>query len=155
MIRIRLLLIALLFGRLLVAQSLTPNVINSSGNVLNTTNLSLEWSLGEISTNTVQNSNFLLTQGFLQPHFNLVKAVDISTSIRLVAYPNPTSDILNFVSDDSSIATVQICDISGRILLAKDYSEQITITDFSDGCYFLHFFNAKHQLIHILKITKI
>jgi len=63
--------ILFLFGSLLIniafCQSLTPEVIVTSGDYFSETNASISWTLGEIATETFISGNTILTQGFQQP----------------------------------------------------------------------------------------
>ncbi len=51
----------------LSAQSVSPQVVASSGDYYQGTNASLSWTLGEIATETYSNGSTILTQGFQQP----------------------------------------------------------------------------------------
>jgi hypothetical protein len=51
----------------LMAQSVSPQVVTSSGDFYQGTNASLSWTLGEIATETYSNGSTILTQGFQQP----------------------------------------------------------------------------------------
>jgi len=59
------------------AQSLSPEVIASSGDYYENANASLSWTLGEIATETYSGGSNILTQGFQQPIGVTVKGVDI------------------------------------------------------------------------------
>ena len=60
-------LIMVLLPGLIVAQSLSPVVIASSGNYYQGANASLSWTLGEVATETYTSGNVILSQGFQQP----------------------------------------------------------------------------------------
>lgn len=49
------------------AQSLSQQVIASSGEYVTGTNFDISWTLGEIATETFNNGNYTITQGFQQP----------------------------------------------------------------------------------------
>ncbi len=57
---------------LLSGQSLSPEVISTSGDYFENTNASLSWTLGETVTETFANGNIFLTQGFQQPITGIV-----------------------------------------------------------------------------------
>lgn len=61
----------LLIPAFLCAQSVSPEVISSSGDYFEGSNGSLSWTLGEIATETFSNGNNILTQGFQQPNMGL------------------------------------------------------------------------------------
>ncbi len=61
-------LLVLLFPFLLMSQSVSPEVISSSGDYFEGSNASISWTLGEIATETYSNGSVILTQGFQQPY---------------------------------------------------------------------------------------
>ena len=61
-----LLYLNLLLAICLSGQSLTPEVVSSSGDYFEGANASLSWTLGELATETFDNGNNILTQGFQQ-----------------------------------------------------------------------------------------
>lgn len=73
--------ILILFGNLLFVsafcQTLTPDVIATSGDYFTETNGSITWTLGEIATQTYSSGGNILTQGFQQPIGVTVQGVDI------------------------------------------------------------------------------
>ena len=73
-----------------------------------------------------------------------------------IIYPNPASDYINIKLDGISADKLEICDISGKIILSqtitKDY-QQIQIRDLKRGMYFLKIYD-KNQNIKILKFVK-
>jgi hypothetical protein len=49
------------------SQALSPIVVSSAGDHSTTTSVSLNWTLGELATETFSNGSYTLTQGFHQP----------------------------------------------------------------------------------------
>ena len=68
--KLNIITIALLLSLTVAAQSLSPEVIASSGDYYENANASLSWTLGEIATETYSYGNNILTQGFQQPEEN-------------------------------------------------------------------------------------
>lgn len=82
----------------------------------------------------------------------------VGTSIQSLAfqnlkvYPNPTSNVVNIVVDET-LTSIRLMDLSGRTI--QEYqasSTQINIAEFNTGIYFLELANAKKR--SILKIIK-
>lgn len=72
----------------------------------------------------------------------------------IVVYPNPTNSILN-IDSNNTIKTVQLYDISGRLLqtnLSDSYKVSIDMTQRSNGIYFLKIASDKGQKVE--KIVK-
>lgn len=77
------------------AQSLSNEVIGSSGNHFTSAGYALSWTLGEPVTETFTGPNYILTQGFHQPEINLSGIPDQPYEGELSAYPVPTEGIVN------------------------------------------------------------
>ena len=73
-----------------------------------------------------------------------------------ILYPNPASDYINLKLDGISADKLEICDISGKLILSQtitnDY-QQIQIRDLKKGMYFLKIYD-KNQNIKTLKFVK-
>jgi len=72
----------------------------------------------------------------------------------LSVYPNPVRDKFTIISRQST--RMKILDIRGKLMLAKDnlsVTENIDISSFSSGIYFLQTFNSK--ITNVVKIIKL
>ena len=76
-------LITLLVPILINAQSVSPEVISSSGDYFEGPNASLSWTLGEIATETFTSGNIILTQGFQQPITVAIAGIDLDILVYL------------------------------------------------------------------------
>ena len=76
-------LLALMIPGFLVAQSLTPSVIASSGNYFQGSTASLSWTLGEMATETYSAGNVILTQGFQQPINVSISGINVDMLVYL------------------------------------------------------------------------
>lgn len=155
MVRFSILLFVLLFARTIEAQNLSPTVVNSSGGVISNSSNSLEWSLGELAVSTLTGPTNLLTQGFLQPETGIVPTHDIFDESRFLAFPNPVRDKLSLQTDISEIATVQVHDVSGRLVLQTGFQPSIDLSNLNSGTYIVLLFNKQNISLHSFKISKI
>ena len=66
------LLVFLLFGFIMKAQTIDPSVINTTGGggAVGATGVEVYYNIGEPLISTINNSNTTITQGFLQPEIN-------------------------------------------------------------------------------------
>lgn len=76
-------LIIILTPFLITAQSVSPEVISSSGDYFEGPNASLSWTLGEIATETFTSGNIILTQGFQQPITVAIAGIDLDVLVYL------------------------------------------------------------------------
>ena len=77
------LILSLLFGLIVSAQSISPQVVASSGGEGSSGNASLSWTVGQIATETFSNGNVTLTQGFQQPISVAITGINLSTIVFL------------------------------------------------------------------------
>ncbi len=105
------------------AQQITPAVVSSGGQTFTGNGLSLDFTIGEIMTESLSTTGLLLTQGFLQGpdrntgiEENLIKEKDI------VVYPNPAQNgiYLVFNNQESKQVGTEIKDLQGRVLLRSE-----------------------------------
>lgn len=68
---------------MIVAQSVSPEVISSAGDYYENSNGSLSWTLGEIATETYTAGNIILTQGFQQPITVAIAGIDLDVLVYL------------------------------------------------------------------------
>lgn len=155
MIKFRLIVFALLFARIIVAQNLSPTVVNSSGGVIQNSSHSLEWSIGELTVSTLTSPANLLTQGFLQPTTIIVGTHDLFDESQFSAFPNPVSDWMNLQTDISDIQTVQVHDVLGRLVLQSEFKPLLNIHQLNSGTYIVSLFNKQNEFLHSFKINKI
>lgn len=148
-------LIALSFFQIIEAQTLSPTVINSSGGVIQNSSNSLEWSLGELAITTLTSPANLLTQGFLQPSITIVGTEDFFDESRFSAFPNPVSYWLNLQTDIPEIKTVQVHDVSGKLVLQSAFQPLFDLHQLETGILVISLFDQHNQFLHAFKINKI
>ena len=155
MIKLKWTLFVLLFARMIVAQNLSPMVVNASGGVIQNSSYSLEWSLGELAVSTLSSPANLLTQGFLQPIATTVGTNDLFDESRILVFPNPVSDWLNIQTDIPDIQTVQIHDILGRLVLQSRFQSTLDVHHLNCSTYTVSLFDKNNKCLHSFKISKI
>ncbi len=65
------------------SQSIERDVVASSGDYFEGTNVSLSWTLGEIATETYSAGNIILTQGFQQSYGIVIHGIDLDVLVYL------------------------------------------------------------------------
>jgi len=71
-------------------QSVSPDVIATSGDYFQNANVSLSWTMGELITETFSNGNIALTQGFQQPLSITIHGIDLDVLVYLEGPYNET-----------------------------------------------------------------
>ena len=67
--RLKLLFFFLFLSNVLFSQSISRSLINNTGNTLSNSEFSISYSLGQPIVGKINNSDYLLRQGFQQPPF--------------------------------------------------------------------------------------
>ena len=125
---------------LLLGQITSPTLISNSGGSFATNTVIMDFSIGELAIQTLQN-NEILTQGFHQEVLKigtLINELEILTKI----YPNPTSKLLFIELKKESDGDILMYDIKGKLVLQDKFQnqkiKQLDISTFSPGNYLLH-----------------
>ena len=135
------------------AQQLTPTVIASGGGTLLSNNLALDFTIGEIATETLSVTGTLLTQGFLQGPDNStgISETTVNTNDVLI-YPNPVTSRIYLCYEDPSARPEKtiIKDPQGRTVLTQAFDTQPLMIDLSTlapGFYTVTIEFENHQTI--------
>lgn len=131
----------------LSAQKIAPSVVASAGHVMKAGNLSLEWTLGEVVTETRTSSSLIVTQGFHQGNLGITSVQNQELS-SLAVYPNPTSSILTIENPESLELQFTLTNMEGKLLLQNQLrtsNQEINLENLSQGNYILVFKNKNEQ----------
>ena len=84
------------------SQSIERDVVASSGDYYEGTNVSLCWTLGEIATETYSAGNIILTQGFQQSYGIVIHGIDLDVLVYLEG-PYEMGSMNTFLKDEGLI----------------------------------------------------
>ena len=144
------LLVIAITGGCAFGQSITPQVINTTGGTYAHDYYILDWNIGEMTlVNQMHSSqsNFIITNGFLQPlDPNLVNTGQFFGADEIFILPNPTRNILeiDFRTKQKGTMSFRLFDVLGRVLLTNSFYsygygqiEKIDLTQVRAGSYVL------------------
>lgn len=144
----------------LQAQSLASSVIGSTGGQFASANGFLDWTLGEIMTETYQQSNHFFTQGFQQPA--TIRVTGIEEEERLWVYPNPTTDLLQVKTVENGDYVFELFNLQGQRIaeqkataISGTHLHKIDLTNFGVAVYLLRIANTTTGKNDIHKIEKL
>ncbi|CAN5424819.1 hypothetical protein BH10BAC1_BH10BAC1_18510 [soil metagenome] len=137
-----LLLFAVFYVSTTNAQSISPEVIATSGTTFSDGTNTLDWTLGEPATNTFNAGSDMLTQGFHQPEL-MVTAIETLEPASLSVFPNPTISSLNVqFATQQNVCKVELFTMEGKLLESKIYNNTalsvIDMHDYTAGNYLLY-----------------
>lgn len=139
----------------LMAQSIQPWVVNSAGGILQNTTMAVEWSLGEPAITTISTEEFLVTQGFLQPHFDtIVLVMDLPERWEVRVYPNPAESYLIFETAATDVSNLVLSDVAGRQVFETPFQPKLDIHALPSGVFFISLFDQRGRLLNTFKIIK-
>ena len=126
--------------------TLNQSVISNSGETFESNSYIINFTIGEVVTETLENNDKILSQGFHQPNDEIVTSVNelngFGDEIRV--YPNPTSNEvkLEFKLSQSEKLQISFFNITGKQLKTEThiaFSELIhyDIRDYPSGQYLM------------------
>jgi hypothetical protein len=145
------------------AQDKELNVVAAAGSSYEVGDLVLDWTLGEVIIQTLENPSIIVTQGFHQPLYSLVAVHAIPEEKGLISVlPNPFSDAfeIKMKFKNSEKGTVQLYTMDGSLLWkktfdGKDLLEKYNATGLPSGSYMLSVSLSDDSFIQTYTILKI
>lgn len=141
---------------LICSYSFTQQSVNSSGGDVVSSQGSVSFSVGQVSTNYIENGD-ALNEGVQQPYeiFHVL-SVNKSDELSWEIFPNPTEGIIYLTSKDIIDADIEIFDESGRLILNEQLKgiqqSKIDLTSYARGVYTIKINkNSSIQSIRIIK----
>lgn len=145
----------------LSAQTTSPVVISSAGASFKSANAELSWTIGEPIIETFTSNGTVLTQGFHQTNLIITSVVDLASEAQVKVFPNPVANIANIeFKENAGLTQLQLVDAQGRSLINRRVQlkagiEQLDLSRFPAGSYYLRLHNATAKNIQTLKIVKL
>ncbi|MDD3860483.1 MAG: T9SS type A sorting domain-containing protein [Bacteroidales bacterium] len=145
-----------IFSTTLQAQQ--QEVVANGGDYFQNTNGSLQWTVGEIVTESYTNDAGNLNQGFQQTTIVITEIPErISAEKEIIAFPNPANNIITLEFEKETNFKFIIYDINGKLVLIgtqKQTRLDIPIDQLTTGMYFLKIYE-NNLIIKTFKIEKI
>lgn len=140
----------------LSAQKIAPAVIANAGAVMKSGNFSLEWTLGEVITETRTASNLKITQGFHQANLGST-SIDNFNFQGIEVYPNPASSVLVINNTSQELLNYTLNQIDGKQIQQSKLAQgtqELQLGNYAIGTYLLIIRNERNEQ-EIFKIEKI
>ncbi|WNJ19199.1 T9SS type A sorting domain-containing protein [Pontibacter sp. G13] len=146
-------------------------VVASGGAYREFGDYSLSYTIGQLVTETLSNSNLAgqqvdFSQGFQQGALIMTSTEHALVSlVRFEAYPNPTPDkiFIELNSDKAVVVELVVMDLAGRQVpisrqkfrFVGTEKRQLDLTNLADGVYIVAFLDENRELVRSVKIEKI
>ena len=138
-------------------QSISSQVIASSGNSFSNASIGLAFTIGEVATSTLIAGSNTLTQGFHQPEIHYASLENYNTDYAFTLYPNPTEQFVTVESTKEEDMQVHVFDVNGKsVITSSVFQQKITIDlqTLSAGSYIMQMSTTSGTLLHSYTIIK-
>lgn len=125
------------------SQSIEREVIASGGQVLQNSNIELSYTIGEVITSQLNQSQYIITQGFHQP---TKKQIIVDEVTDIIIYPNPTVDeiVIKFPTDIGDYK-LNVFDEAGRLIKKISSSELQQIISLKEQAAAAYYFRIEAE----------
>lgn len=155
------LLLGLLVGFSLQAQSLQPGLLSTAGGFVTTSSGSLQWTLGEIAVQTLSSGDQQLTQGLQQNGMMLTPVFETEqSSLSIEVFPNPSIQQVQIQRKGVFLPEQHftLINMLGQIELSGMLRDELTAIDLNTlaaQIYYLRIFSPAGRQLAVFKIQKI
>lgn len=146
----------IIFIMLVTESILSQEVISTQGDSYSNANGSIDFTIGEIIINTVNEGSNDITQGFHQTNWNFLAIEDHAPDFEVSIFPNPTEDVLNIRTETFENISYAIYDQQGKLVLSDILSatlNPILVNHLAPGSYSLNLYD-KTQTLKTFKLIK-
>ena len=127
----------------------SQDVISTQGDSYTDSSASIDFTIGEVVTNTETDGTNDLTQGFHQTNWSFVNIENHVPSYEATIYPNPAEDFLNIQASLYEDVSYLLYDEMGKLILqGRLLSEKtsLEVNQLATGRYSLILNNSKENL---------
>lgn len=134
-------------------QSISPYVINSTGNIISGGGYSLEYSVGEVAVATIEEGGYIITEGVLQPEFAVVSSnpLKVDEVGRKYIFDRSNSEL--YIISPDEVRSIEVFDIKGNKVCGASNTTFINLHQLSDGLYLVYYKDHKES-IEYFKLVK-
>lgn len=141
------------------AQTLSPEVISAAGGKMQSSTISLDWTLGEMAVSRWNTPVGFTTEGFHQPVLQVTLLPEYS-SPKISIAPNPVQSTLNVRVNETPQQTLfaQLVDVQGRVLIQRTNlglgNTELNLSNLPAGTYFLQVLQQSGKTMEAFKVVK-
>lgn len=129
-------ILTMLFGVSIGAQSIEKFSIDSGGQSVSNGGINLLYSIGETHVREINTGNIWLSEGFINSFDSTTLGVSEYEIATVKIYPNPTSGAIN-VSTNLEISKLELFDVTGKSILVNKSTKILKLNTLHSGTYFL------------------
>ena len=156
----RYILLSFLFCSISVtSQTISKQVIGSTGQTSSASNTTISYTLGEVVVGPMLSDDTLiqLGNGYYQSlDLSVLSTETEEINMQIKVFPNPVTESLYISHSTEEIFIVQIIDINGKLVLEKKHNKNapIPMQSFELGTYFIKVTSEQNNKTNTYKIVK-
>jgi Secretion system C-terminal sorting domain len=154
--RLLIMLLGLFWVLSLKSQTLSPQVVATSGTSYSSPAGQMDFTIGEVIIASMISGSNVLTQGIHQPEINFTSIEAIDNEFAFSLYPNPTDQFVTIESSKEMEMRVSIYDAIGQAIVVSDlFTKKITLDlqVLASGYYLLVITNASGKRLFTYKMN--
>ncbi len=124
-------------------------VVSTQGDSYSNANGSIDFTIGEVVTETGTDGTTDLTQGFHQTNWNFLGVEDFTPNYEAIIFPNPTEDVLNIRTSSFENVMYTLYDAQGKLVMHSILNGEqthIQVSQLAPGSYSLTLHNESQNL---------
>lgn len=124
-------------------------VVSTQGDSYSNANGSIDFTIGEVVTETGTDGTTDLTQGFHQTNWNFLGVEDFTPNYEAIIFPNPTEDVLNIRTSSFENVMYTLYDAQGKLVMHNILNGEqtpIQVSQLAPGSYSLTLHNESQNL---------
>lgn len=156
----QLFLIAIMMSGWGFSQTISPEVLATSGEHFAGSEIQLNWTIGEAMIETYLIDQLQLSQGFHQSSLNVTSRGGNIGELKVKVYPNPVADVLLLEWPKTHQGfDFKLFNASGKLILEESscrtaLPESIDFSTLPAGSYFLYLYSRDRQHFNSFQIIK-
>ena len=131
-------------------------VVSTQGDSYSNASANIDFTIGEVITDTGTDGTNDITQGFHQTNWNFVGLEDFAPNYEAIIFPNPTEDVLNIRTSAFENVTYTLYDAQGKLVMQDILSAEqtpIQVSQLAPGSYSITL-NNETQNLKTFKLIK-
>ena len=149
----------LFYSVTVTSQTISKQVIGSTGQTSSASNTIISYTVGEVVVGPMLSDDTLVQLGngyYPSLDLSVLSTETEEINMQIKVFPNPVSEFLYISHPTEEIFTVQIIDINGKLVLDKKHNKNapIPMQSFELGTYFIKVTSEQNNKTNTYKIIK-
>jgi hypothetical protein len=135
--------------KMVICQTVSPEVISSGCISYSNSSYSWESTIGECFTETLEDNQIIFTQGFQQMYETTAAVNENEIEKYINLFPNPANEFITINIDDQQMPEnifFRLINTQGQLIMQSEIVARVYLGDLDRGIYIITFFNDRKIL---------